>query len=366
MSEEDLHKSVMYDVQLGMGATFTSFWGWIWSDSFGDLAAEHRAVRTGVGVADVSALIKWDFTGKEALAAAQRLCTNDILGLATGQVRYGPFLDRAGRMIDDGTVYRFSDEHCWVMTNRSDLVPHFEETTQGMDVTMRDMTLEMPLIQVQGPGSRDFLSNLTGADLSSLRYFHFLPEMIEVAERPVWISRTGFTGELGYELFVAPEHAPSLWTRLVEAGATPYGAAVADIQRVESGIVVYELDYDPGALTPYDVSFDRLVALNRPFLGQASLAGVAEHPPRRMKTLQVDGTEPPARGDRVFVDGRDRGKVTSPTKSPEFGCIALAILDTEVATDGTTVSIGEAQDQGVRATVTHLPIYDPDKLRPRV
>jgi aminomethyltransferase len=366
MEEQGLHKSVMYEVQEKMGATFTSFWGWIWSDSFGDLKGEHRAVRQGVGVADVSALIKWNFTGSDALAAAQRLCTNDILGLEPGQVRYGPFLDSAGRMIDDGTVYMFSNEHCWVMTNRSDLTQHFTDATKGLTVSIEDVTLEMPLLQVQGPKSRDLLSGLADADLSSLRYFRFLPERIHVAEVPVWISRTGFTGELGYELFVDPEAAPNLWVRLVEAGATPYGAAVADIQRIESGIVVYELDYDPGALTPYDVSFDRLVALHRPFLGRESIADIADHPPRRMKTLRIDGDQLPARGDPISVEGQVRGKVTSPTMSPEFGAIALAILESDVAADGTEVVVGETPDAGSRASVAPLPIYDPDKLRPRV
>ena len=197
MTDQALARSAMYDVQAAMGATFTSFWGWIWTESFGDVIGEHRAIREGVGAADVSSLIEWEWTGPDSLVAAQRACTNDILGLSVGQIRYGPFLDANGKMIDDATVFRLADDRCWVMTNRWDLQEHFAEVTHGLDVTIKDVTLEMPLIQVQGPRSRELLSKLTPIDLAPLKYFRFIPEKVEIGGVPVWISRTGFHGRIG-------------------------------------------------------------------------------------------------------------------------------------------------------------------------
>ena len=366
MTDQALARSVMYDVQAAMGATFTSFWGWIWTESFGDVIGEHRAIREGVGAADVSSLIEWEWTGPDSLVAAQRACTNDILGLSVGQIRYGPFLDAYGKMIDDATVFRLADDRCWVMTNRWDLQEHFAEVTHGLDVTIKDVTLEMPLIQVQGPRSRELLSKLTPIDLAPLKYFRFIPEKVEIGGVPVWISRTGFTGELGYELFVSPEDAPGLWSTVVEAGATPYGTAAANIQRIESGIVVYEEDYAPGALTPYDVSWDRLVALSRDFLGREALEGVADNPPRRMKTLKVEGDRVPDANATVLKGDAPVGTLTSPTLSPAYGVIGLAILDSEAAHEGNQLDVVTGDGERLRAAVHTLPIYDPKRRRPRI
>jgi aminomethyltransferase len=354
----------MYDLQASLGATFTEFWGWVWTDSFGDVQGEHRAIREGVGMADVSSLIKWDWRGPDAVKAAQRVHSNNILGLEIGQVRYGAFLDEKGRMVDDGTVYKLADDHCWVMTNTSGLTDYFTEAVRGLDVEFEDITDRMPLIQVQGPRSRELVSKLTDSDLSRLGYFRFLPHQIRVGDVPAWISRTGFTGELGYELFVAPEYACDLFEAVHRAGATPYGAAVADIQRLESGIVVYELDYQPGVHTPYDVSFDRLVALDKvDFLGKDALLEVARNPPYRMKTLLLETDEIPGRWIPVQKDGGQAGTLTSPTRSPQFGVIALAMLEAPFSQSGETLEIGN--HSAVRATVDGPCLYDPEKLRPR-
>jgi aminomethyltransferase len=353
----------MYDVQAQMGASFTSFWGWVWTESFGDVEGEYRALRHNVGAADVSSLIQWEWSGPDALAAAQRLCTNDILGLEVGQIRYGPFLNDSGRIVDDGTIYRLGDTRCWVMTNRWDLQEHFATVSHGLDVHIKDVTLEMAVIQVQGPASRDLLARLTSADLASLRYFRFSPEPFEFAGIPAWLSRTGFTGELGYELFVAPDVAPELWSHIVDAGARPYGTAVADIQRIESGIVVYELDYAAGERTPYDVSFDRFVSLDRDFVGREAIGDLAAHPPRRLMSLRIDGDLVPERNDRIFVGERDVGVVTSPTRTFDYGVVALAIVDADVATAGQAVEVASATDRS-EATVATTPIYDPERRRP--
>ena len=146
------------------GATFMEEGGWLWSESFGDPAAEYAAVRDGVGMWDVSPLNKWDFRGPDAVEAAQRVHSNDILGLEAGQVRYGAFLDEDGLLVDDGTVFKHADDHLWVMTNGMEHAEYFAEATKGLDVSVDYIARELPNMQIQGPRSRELLRTLTDVD----------------------------------------------------------------------------------------------------------------------------------------------------------------------------------------------------------
>jgi aminomethyltransferase len=245
------------------------------------------------------------------LVAAQRVHSNNILGLGVGQVRYGAFCDVEGLMVDDGTVYRLEDR-VWVMTNGSEHADHFAAATVGLAVEIEAITLTMPHLGLQGPRSRDALGPLCDADLADLGYFRFYPEPTKVGGVPCVVSRTGFGGELGYELFCRPEHA--------------------------------------------------LDAVD--FLGRDALKDVAARPPRRFKTLRIEGADVPEYGAEVTRDGEPVGTLTSPAMSPRFGLLGLAVLETGVAGEGESVEV--ALGSGVvPATVAPLAIYDPEKRRPR-
>jgi aminomethyltransferase len=359
-------KSAFYDIQEKLGATFTPEGGWFWTESFGDLDAEYRAPREGVGMWDVSPLNKWEFRGSDALRAAQRIHSNDLLGMDVGQVKYGAFLDRDGLMVDDGTVYKHADDFVWVMTNGMERKDYFQEYIGDLDVNVEYRAFEMPHLQVQGPKSRELVQSLTDTDISGLRYFRFLPEQVKVGGVPVWLSRTGFSGEVGYELFVHPDNAEALWTAVQGAGAIPYGVGVIEQIRVETGMVVTDYDYEPHSRTPYDLSLDRLVAIDKAgeFVGKDKLREVAANPPNRFKTIRLDGSELPEYGAAVTRDGEDVGILTSPADSPRFGPIGLAILRTDVAREGEVVDV--ALDGGtVGGTVDRLAILDPEKRKPR-
>lgn len=359
-------KTALYDIQAAMGATFMEEGGWWWTDNFGDVDAEYRAVREDVGMWDLSNLIKWDVRGPDATKLAQRVNSHDIVGMQAGQVRYGPFLDEDGLVVDDGTVYKLADDHLWLMTNGEDLVDYFAEAKEGLDVQIENVALQMPHIAVQGPRSRDFLTSLTDADLSSLRYFWFYPDQVKVGGVPVWLSRTGFSGELGYELFVSPENAEDLWRAIHGAGATPFANTAIEVCRIESGLVVTGYDYDLHACTPYDVGLDRFVKLDGPgeFRGKEKLRKVAENPPNRLRTLVLEGEDVPEYGSAVTKDGEPVGTLTSPTKSPRFGVIGLARLRRDQAEEGNTVDVAVG-DATAPAKVTHVSVYDPEKRRPR-
>ncbi|HEX3506909.1 MAG TPA: aminomethyltransferase family protein [Candidatus Dormibacteraeota bacterium] len=359
-------RSPFYKAHAELGATFMEEGGWLWTESFGDLDAEYRGVREDLGVWDVSPLNKWSFRGRDALKAAARLHTNNVAAQQVGQVHYGAFCDSDGLMVDDGTVFKFSDDRAWVMTNGRELDDHFAEVTKGMAVDIEYIGLELPHLGLQGPRSREALSKVCSVDISNLHYFHFITEPVKVGGVPCWVSRTGFGGELGYELFCKPENAEDLWSVVIEqCGARPFGVEAIEVLRIESGLIVTDYDYHPHERTPFDFSFDKLVAFaGSDFNGEAALRNVAANPPRRFKTLVLETEELPEYGAAVTSDGEPAGTLTSPTKSPRFGQIGLAILESRFSGDGQMLEVALG-DSTVAAKVDVLPIYDPQKRRPR-
>ena len=359
-------RSPFYGVQSELGATFMEEAGWFWTESFGDLDAEYRAVREELGVWDVSPLNKWDFRGPDALKAAGRLHTNNVAALQPGQVHYGAFCDHDGLMVDDGTVFKFSDDHAWVMTNGRELDEHFADVTRGLNVDIEHIGLQLPHLGLQGPRAREALARVCSIDISGLRYFHFIPDQVKIGGVPCWVSRTGFGGELGYELFVRPEDAESLWSVVVDqCAAKPFGVAAIEVLRIEAGLIILDYDYHAHERTPFDFSLDRLVTLNgADFSGKSALRKIATNPPHRFKTLLLDTDQLPEYGAAVTSNGGPAGTLTSPTHSPRFGRIGLAMLESRLAREGAALEVAMAGGT-VHATVLGLPIYDPEKKRPR-
>ncbi|HZD80684.1 MAG TPA: aminomethyltransferase family protein [Actinomycetota bacterium] len=368
MTEEEAIRTAFHDVTEAQGGTHVADGGWLWLEGFGDVRKEYDAVRDHVAVWDVSPLNKWDFRGPDALRAAQHLFSNDAMSLAVGQARYGAFLDGDGLMVDDGTVFNTArEDHCWVMTNGKDHQEYFGEALKGFDVGFEWIASRMPHLGVIGPRSRELVGSLTDADVASLKYFRFLPEPVTVGGVRVYLSRTGFGGEMGFELFLTdPADAADLWNAVVAAGATPFGVEAIEILRIEAGLIVTDYDYEAHQRTPYDFDLDRLVALDRPvrFQGKDALAKIAPHPPNRFVTLRYEADELPEYGAAVTGDGEEVGTLTSPTDSPRFGKIGLAVIRADLATRGTEVSVALGEGT-VPATVDVLPIYDTNKERPR-
>jgi aminomethyltransferase len=183
---------------------------------------------------------------------------------------------------------------------------------------------------------------------------------------PVTLSRTGFSGEVGYELFISPEHANDLWEVITGAGAVPYGVDVVEPIRIEAGMVVTDYDYEAHQRSPYDLGLDRVVALDAggEFMGKETLRGIASDPPNRLKTVRLEGEKLPEYGATITRDGEDVGVLTSPATSPTYGPIGLAILRSDVAGDGNQVDVALG-DGTIRGTVDVLAILDPEKRRPR-
>ena len=339
--------------------------GWYWPKHFGDPVAEHHAIRNDVGVWDVSPLRKLALSGPDVVKAVDRIFANDMQRLEIGQVRYTPFCDENGKLVGECTVLRMALDRCIAVTALDSDLDHFKTVVDGLSVEIEPMTRSIPQLGISGPRSRELLQSLTDVDVAGLRYFRFWPEQVKVGGVPCWVSRTGYSGELGYELFCSPEGAEQLWDAVVGAGARPYGLAAVETIRIESGLIFIGRDYFQHETSPYDVGLDKLVRLDKAeFHGKKALAAEAASPPNRFVTLVVDGPVPDY-GAAVTKNGERVGTVTSPCASPTLGkVIGLTVLSADVARDGETVEVA-VENGSAPATVAPTPIYDTEKKRPR-
>jgi aminomethyltransferase len=361
---EDKH-SPLHDWHEEHGAETIWEDGYPWTNHEGrDPMEEYEAVRTATGIWDLFSTCKYEVTGPDATRLIQRRFTNSLAGMQPGQVRYGAFVNADGLMVDDGNVYKFADDRYWVLINTADLEDWFRETASDLDATITHRTDELAMIAVQGPTSQRTLQGLVDRDLGELGYFRFWPEQVTVAGVPATVMRTGFSGEHGYEIVVAAEGARPVWDALLAAGGTPFGLTAIDLARTEVGLIIIAVDYDPGERSPWDLSMDRFIKTDTENVGAAALAERGANPPKRFKTLQIEGEAAPDYGAAVTKDGREVGTVTSPASSPRVGTIGLAVLDADVASDGEKVEVAVG-DGTAPAVVAPLSLLDPEKRRPR-
>ena len=299
-----------------------------------------------------------------------------MAALETGQVRYGALCDEQGKMLMDGTVFRLADDHCLSVTSYDSDLAWFRQVAsdRGLEVQIEDRTAQMPHLQVQGPKAREVLAPITeGADVGTLRYFRFIHEGVRVGGVPCWLSRTGYSGELGFEVYCSADDAQELWDAVVRAGAPhglrPIGLSAIEILRIESGLLFPDIDYFPHETDPFEVRLDNVIKLETggDFVGRDALRTIAaQGTPRLLTTLRIDGDELPEYGAAVTLDGRDVGILRSPCQSPTFDMqvIAMAAVERDLAQAGQQVEVALG-DGVVGARVAPFPLYDTDKRRPR-
>jgi aminomethyltransferase len=358
MTEQEI-RSPLHDAQVAAGADIMWEDGYPWTNGFGDVLGEYEAIRSGTGLWDLFSTCKYEVEGPDAGRLIQRRFTNDVSAMQPGSVRYGAFVNADGMMVDDGNVYKRADDRFWIFINTAELQEWFRESGGGLDASIEHRTADLPMISVQGPTSRSLLQGLTDADLSALSYFRFWPDPVKVAGVPATVLRTGFSGEVGFELVTDLDSIATLWEGLNDAGGRPFGLEAIDIARIEAGLIIIGLDYQPEKTSPFDMTMDRFVKPGTECVGSEALARMGADPPRRLKTLTIEG-DAPAAGTAVTRDGVGVGTLTSPTTSPRFGAVGLAVLRTDAAADGQTLVAGDAA-----ATVAPLSIYDPQKQKPR-
>jgi aminomethyltransferase len=346
---------------------------------YASILAEHRAVRTGVGLFDVSHMGQLTVDGGRAAALLSRRTTANIEAEVPSQVRYTFLLEATGGIVDDLLITRLDTgaelvRSFLVVPNagRADEVEQILRQHRGPDTTITRWNPRLALLAVQGPGSRKLLEQMLGWDLSELKFYHarrFPRDGSEAQrsgqvgtsipsdlERSVLVSRTGYTGELGYELLVRAEAADALAEQLVAAGAVPCGLGARDTLRLEKGYLLSGQEFHRDH-SPIQAGQDRFVDFDHPFVGRPPLEKEkAEGPPVRLVGLEVEVEGAiPRHGTAVRVDGKAVTEVTSGGLSPDLGRgIALAYLPRELAQPGTTVAL-EIRGREVAARVVSLP-----------
>jgi glycine cleavage system T protein (aminomethyltransferase) len=353
---------------------------------------EYNAIRNAAALIDISPLFKYRVTGKDATRLVNRVITRDIKKVAVGQVIYTPWCDEQGKVIDDGTVSRLEkDVYRWTAADPS--LRWFTQNAVGLDVQIEDISESVAALALQGPTSGRLLKALAqDADITNLKYFRVTKGTL--AGVPVEISRTGYTGDLGYEIWVAAEQALKVWDALINAGrifdVKPAGMLALDVSRIEAGLLLIEVDFNSSKkalvaaqrYSPFEMGLGRLVHLGKDrFVGQQALIEENKRGPAKMIVgLEIDWTEveryyeaaglPPAVSPiasrvavPVYSNGEQVGKATSTTWSPVLKkMIALATVKSEFAKPGTRIEIEttvEAVRYRVAAKITKTPFYNP-------
>jgi aminomethyltransferase len=355
---------------------------------------EYNAIRNASALIDISPLFKYKVIGKDATRLVDRIITRDMRKVAVGQVIYTPWCDERGKVIDDGTVSRLEkDVYRWTAADPS--LRWFTQNAAGMDVQIIDISEAVSALALQGPTSGRLLKTIVeDADIANLKYFRVTEATI--AGVPVEISRTGYTGDLGYEIWMASEHAIEVWDALMDAGRAfdihPAGMLALDVARVEAGLLLIDVDFNSSKkalveeqrYSPFEMGLGRLVNLDKDrFVGQAAL--IAEQGcghVREIVGLEIDwpqveaiyeqvGLPPavPAMASRiavpVFKEGMQVGKATTTTWSPTLKrMIALATVKREYTRPGTRLQFEitvEAVRHHVRATVVKTPFFNPKR-----
>ena len=360
MSGGELRRTPLYDEHKALGARLVDFAGWEMPVQYSGIKAEHQAVRNHAGLFDVSHMGEVVFRGPDAEEAVQRLVTRDVGRLAEGQAGYAAVCYEDGGTVDDVLVYKRPEDFLVVVnaSNREKDLEHFRDNTEDLDVEVADESDDWALLALQGPEAAGLLMGLIDADLTGLKYYRFLEG--DVAGARAMISRTGYTGEDGFELYLSSDDAPRVWRELLEAGATPTGLGARDTLRLEAGMCLYGNELDPET-TPLEAGIGFAVHLDKEqeFIGQDALKREKEEGLRKkLVGFEVEGRGI-ARHDHPVRAGDDTvGRVTSGTLSPTLNkAIGLALVSPGVE-DSFEVVI---RDRPVEAHTVPLPFYKREK-----
>jgi aminomethyltransferase len=352
---------------------------------------EYNAIRNAAALIDVSPLFKYMVTGPDAARLVDRLITRDVSKMTVGQVFYTPWCDEHGKVIDDGTVSRLGDQTFrWTAADPS--LRWFRQNAHGMNVQIEDVSEDIAAVALQGPTSAKLLRAVAQADIERLKYFRVTSGTI--AGVPVDISRTGYTGDLGYEIWMPAARALEVWDALIGGGGPfdvkPAGMLALDVARIEAGLLLIEVDFFSSRkamiasqmYTPYELGMGRLVSPGKGrFIGQRALrAEQARGPARQVVGLEIDWNEVEKLYDAaglapavsaiasrvaipVYRNGRQVGKATSTTWSPVLKrMIALASVDRPHYAEGTELQFEmtvEAVRHRVAAKLVKTPFFNP-------
>jgi aminomethyltransferase len=373
MSDRPVQRTPLFEAHREAGAKIVPFAGWEMPVQYSGVIEEHRAVRGAAGLFDVSHMGEVRVAGTGAEAFLQHLTPNDVSRLADGRAHYSGLLTERGTYLDDLLIYRLAGGEYLVVVNAANRgrdVAWIEERARrwsaagspgaGADLEVADVSDDYALLALQGPRAVEILGPLTDVDLAAVRYYGFARGA--VAGAPAIVSRTGYTGEDGFELYVAPGEAHPLWDRLLAAGAphglVPAGLGARDTLRLEAGMALYGHELDEET-TPFEAGLGWVVKLDKgDFIGRDALvrqreAGIR----RRLVGFAVQGRGIARDGHAVLADGEVVGKVTSGTWSPTFEkALGMAYVPPALGETGLEIAL-EVRGRRLAGEVADLPFY---------
>jgi aminomethyltransferase len=359
-ASQNLRHTPFHEIHTALGAKLVPFAGYEMPVQYRDgITAEHKAVRERAGLFDVSHMGEFMVRGKDAVPFTNYVTSNDVAALAEGQIQYSTILNEGGTIEDDCLVYRYADRVMLVVnaSNREKDFEHISRYASKFEVTLDDISDDIALLALQGPRAQEVLQRLTQTRLDDIKYYHF--EEGEVAKMPTVISRTGYTGEDGFELYFRAEYAQGMWDALTKnTDVTPAGLGARDTLRLEAGLALYGNDID-STTTPLEANLGWLVKLKKgDFVGRDALVRQKEQGiQRKLAGFVMRDKAFPRHGYPVWHGGTQHGLVRSGTVSPTLGiAIGTCYLPPDAAKEGTAIEI-EIRGKRVGAEVVKMPFY---------
>jgi aminomethyltransferase len=359
MSAADLKKTPLNGVEKELGGRMVDFGGWELPVQYSGILEEHEAVRTRAGVFDVSHMGEITVKGPRALDLLQKATCNDVSQLTDGRAQYNGLLYPTGGFVDDIVIYRKAADDYFVVVNASNTEKDFEwiqQCAKGEDAEVRNVSADYAQLAIQGPEAERMLQPLTDVSLSSIKYYRYADGNVDGA--PAMISRTGYTGEDGFEIYIAPDEAPRILRKLVEAGIKPTGLGARDTLRLEAKMALYGNDIDD-TTTPIEADLGWIVKIDKgDFNGRDVLAREkAEGPRRKLVGFEMVDRGIARHGYPVIDGGGEVGVVTSGTHSPTLKkSIGLAYLPLDKSAQGSELTILN-RGKETRARVVPTPFY---------
>ena len=360
-----MHKTPLDATHRALGARMIPFAGWEMPVQYARIVEEHRAVRTAAGLFDLSHMGELWVRGPGAASALDHALVTAPSRLKPGRAHYAMICAADGSVIDDLIVYRIADEEFLVVANASNreaVAAELGERLTGHAAALDDASLRTALVAIQGPRSRELLQAHCSVDLEPLKYYGILSA--EVCKRPALVARTGYTGEDGFEIYLAWDDAERIWNHLLKegsaAGLIPCGLGARDTLRLEAGMPLYGQELDRET-TPFEAGLGRVVKLDKPndFTGRSALERAATGAAKQLVGLRITGRGIARTGYPVYLPAAAEavGRVTSGTSSPSLGhAIAMAYVPPEHAVEGTALEVGIRNDRAA-AVVVPLPFY---------
>lgn len=363
MTGQQLKRTPLYEAHLAAGAKMIDFGGWEMPVQYKGILEEHRAVRTAAGLFDVSHMGEIEIKGPKALETLQHLITNDASKLVTGQVMYSPMCYPHGGVVDDLLVYKLAEDNYYIVVNAANTDKDLEWMQENslLETTVVNRSDATAQLALQGPKALSVLQNLTQVRLAELGYYRFTRGKVAGVE--CLISRTGYTGEMGFELYCAPEQVRQLWDGILAEGqqrdgVMPIGLGARDTLRFEAGLPLYGHELSEN-INPLEAGLGSFVKIDKKgFIGKSALVlARAMGVKRKLVGIEMVERGIPRSGYVLTKEGKEIGFITSGTFAPSLGKnLGLGFVPVELSREGTELEV-IIRGKGVKAVVVPTPFY---------